>query len=243
MKLTVVGYWGGYPAANGATSSYLLEKDGFAILLDAGSGSLSKVQQYKHVLDLDAVVLSHYHHDHVADIGVLQFAWLVESYVRNHKSMLPIYGHAEDQEGFQSLTHEFTKGIAYDPARELDIGPFRFTFFRTEHPVPCYGMRITDGRQVIVYTADSAFKETWYDFARNADLLITDCNFYAGQNSKEAGHMTSEEAASIAKQANVKTLLLSHLPQYGDQVQLVEEAQSIFTGETMLAEEGWIWGA
>src|SRR5699024_564412 len=117
---TVIGYWGGYPAANGATSAYLLEKDDFAILLDAGSGSLSKVQQYISALDLDAVVLSHYHHDHVADIGVLQFAWLVESYVQGKKEVLPIYGHAMDQESFQGLTHECTTGIAYDPAGELE---------------------------------------------------------------------------------------------------------------------------
>lgn len=241
MKLTVIGYWGGYPAANGATSAYLLEQDDFALLLDAGSGSLSKVQQYKHVMDLDAVVLSHYHHDHVADIGVLQFAWLVESYVRDKKEILPIYGHTEDQQGFSSLTHECTEGIAYDPESELKIGPFCITFFKTDHPVSCYGMRITDGEKVIVYTADTAFNEAWYDFAEGADLLITDCNFYAEQNSRDAGHMTSKEGASIAEQAKVNELLLSHLPQYGDCNQLVDEAKTVFSGKIRLAEEGLTW--
>lgn len=241
MKLTVIGYWGGYPAVNGATSAYLLEKDGFTSLLDAGSGSLSKVQQYKHVMDLDAIILSHYHHDHVADVGVLQFAWLVESYVRGKKEVLPIYGHAEDEEGFRSLSHKCTEGIAYDPANELKIGPFRLTFLKTDHPVPCYGMRVTDGEHVIVYTADTAFKEAWYDFAENADLLITDCNFYAEQDGGEAGHMTSKEGAAVAKHANVKELLLSHLPQYGDRNQLVNEAKSVFTGKIQLAEEGLTW--
>src|SRR5690625_433624 len=150
MKVTVIGHWGGYPAPDGATSAYLLEQDGFCLLVDMGSGALSKVQKYIHVMDIDAVVLSHYHHDHIADIGVLQFAWLVQSYLRKRKGILPIYGHAEDETGFKSLTHQYTEGIAYDTSKELEIGPFMISFLKTIHPVPCYGMRITDGKHTIV---------------------------------------------------------------------------------------------
>lgn len=229
MKLTIIGFWGGYPAPGGATSSYLLEKDDFTLLIDAGSGSLSKLQNKKHVMDLDAVILSHYHNDHVADIGVLQYAWLVQSYIREGKEILPIYGHQEDQHGFKSLTHKNTEGIAYDPAATLEIGPFSITFLKTVHPVPCYGMRITDEDSTIVYTADTAFKEEWYDFAKDADLLITDCNFYEDQDGTGAGHMTSKEGAMIAEKANAKELILSHLPQYGDNQDLVKEADRYFS--------------
>ncbi|SES70217.1 Ribonuclease BN, tRNA processing enzyme [Oceanobacillus limi] len=241
MKLTVIGFWGGFPAPGGATSSYLLEKDGFTLLIDAGSGSLSKLQHYKHVMDIDAVVLSHYHHDHIADIGVLQYAWLVQSYVTGMKEILPIYGHKEDPSGFESLTHECTEGIAYDPADTLTIGPFSITFLKTKHPVPCYGMRITDGEKVIVYTADTSYKDEWIPFSKEADLLITDCNFYADQDGAGAGHMTSHEGAKIAKNAGVKQLLLSHLPQYREPRDLVREARYYFDGEIQLAEEGLIW--
>ncbi|WP_088049687.1 MBL fold metallo-hydrolase [Virgibacillus dakarensis] len=241
MKLTVIGFWGGYPAANGATSAYLVEKDDFRLLIDAGSGALAKLQNYQHVMDLNAVILSHYHHDHVADIGVLQYAWLVQSYLREVKEILPIYGHTEDEEGFATLTHECTEGIPYDPSGELKVGPFLINFLQTKHPVTCYGMRISDGDSVIVYTADSSFKKEWSDFANDADLLITDCNFYADQNGAAAGHMTSKEGARIAKQANVTELILSHLPQYGDPNKLVEEAATVFNGKIRLAQEGLVW--
>src|SRR5699024_12774482 len=79
MKVTIIGFWGGYPAAGGATSAYLVEEKDFKLLVDAGSGSLSKLQNYINISDLDAVIVSHYHHDHVADIGVLQYAKLVGS--------------------------------------------------------------------------------------------------------------------------------------------------------------------
>ncbi|WP_010529889.1 MBL fold metallo-hydrolase [Lentibacillus jeotgali] len=241
MKLTILGYWGGYPAPDSATSAYMLEKDDFTLLIDAGSGSLSKLQNTKHVMDLDAVILSHYHHDHVADIGVLQYAWLVQSYIRESNDILPIYGHTEDQEGFKSLTHKNTEGIAYNPAAVLEIGPFSITFLKTDHPVPCYGMRITDGETTLVYTADTAFKAEWYDFAKDADFLITDCNFYEDQDGSAAGHMTSKEGAMIADKANVGKLILSHLPQYRNNNDLVKEAEQYFHGSIELAAEGLVW--
>lgn len=242
MKLTVVGYWGGFPMANGATSCYVVEKDGFVLVIDLGSGALSNIQKYYHVLDINALILSHYHHDHVADVGVLQFARLIHSFVGEEKKVLPIYGHKEDEKGFASLTHDYTKGIEYDPMGEpLKIGPFTITFLKTVHSVPCYGMRITDGECVIVYTADTAYQEVWAEFAKDADLLITDCNFYAGQDASKAGHMTSSEGATIAEMANVSEMILSHLPQFGDHSRLIDEASQHFKGKIRLAYEGLVW--
>lgn len=241
MKCTVIGFWGGFPAEGGATSSYLVEKDNFSLVIDMGSGALSTLQKYRHVMDIDAVVLSHYHHDHIADIGVLQYAWLVHSYIREDKEILPIYGHMENKDKFESLTHQCTEGIAYDPNKELKVGPFTISFLKTNHPVPCYGMRITDGEDVIVYTADTTYKEEWIEFARDADLLITDCNFYENQDGAAAGHMNSKEGATIARNANVGELLLSHLPQYGDTNDLVVEAGNYFSGKIELAKTGLVW--
>ncbi len=63
MKMTVVGFWGGFPEAGEATSGYLFEHDGFRLLVDCGSGVLAQLQKYITPSDIDAVVLSHYHHD------------------------------------------------------------------------------------------------------------------------------------------------------------------------------------
>src|SRR5699024_12831823 len=103
---TSVGCWGGYPAAGGATSVFLVEVKDFTLLVDAGSGSLSKLQSYINTSDLDVVIVSHYHQDHVADIGVLQYAKLVGSYVTEEKDKLPIYGHTEDKQGIDRLTNQ-----------------------------------------------------------------------------------------------------------------------------------------
>ncbi|MGR9050896.1 MBL fold metallo-hydrolase [Halobacillus faecis] len=241
MKVTIIGYWGAYPAAGSATSGYLIEKNGFSMLIDCGSGVLSRLQQFKKVEELDAVVLSHYHHDHIADIGPLQYACLVQNTLAETNETLPIYGHREEKKKFETLTHQYTKGMAYDPDKTLEVGPFSIQFQKTNHPVPCYGMRISDGDDTAVYTADTSYFKEWATFARNADLLITDTNFYKGMDGRKAGHMTSTEAATIAEEANVKNLWLSHLPHFGQLTKLRQEAEGIFGGTIQLADEGLTW--
>lgn len=237
MRVTVFGCWGGYPAAGGATAGYLFVHDEFKLLVDCGSGVLSRLQEIVTVPELGAVILSHYHHDHKADIGVLQYAALVQNSLKQMDRKLPIYGHKEDQKEFELLTHKYTEGIAYDPNEELKIGPFTIKFHKTKHPVPCYGMRIMAGGHHVVYTADTAFMDSWSEFANNADLLITDTSLYKGMDGSASGHMTSTEAATIARDAQVKRLWLSHLPHFGDQMKLLEEAADIYKGPIDMPDE------
>lgn len=243
MKLTVIGYWGGYPGKNGASSAYLIEKDGFHLMLDFGSGALAKLQQYKKATDLDAIIISHYHADHIADIGVLQHALYVENLLQQTEKMVDIYAHGENEYEFAKFADDYTRGFHYRPDEVLKLGPFFIRFIKTNHSVPCYGMRITDGESTIVYTADSAYQEEWIKFSKDADLLLADTNFYAEQDGTEAGHMTSKEVGIIAAEANVKELILTHLPHFGDHQQLVKEAAREFFGKITLAEEGLTWQA
>src|SRR5690606_26080497 len=106
MKVIPVGIWGGYPKANGATSSFLIEHDGFHCLVDCGSGVLASVQNYVPLEKLDAVVISHYHADHVADTGSLQHSKLINSYLGKPSPVLPISGHDRDAENFAKLSYK-----------------------------------------------------------------------------------------------------------------------------------------
>lgn len=242
MQVTVVGFWGGFPGANEASSGYLIEHEGFHLLLDCGSGVLSQLQNYIKIEELNAVILSHYHHDHIADVGPIQYAWLINKYLGKCNDVLPIYGHRFDNENFSKLSKDgVTKGLAYDPNEQLQIGPFSISFMKTKHPVACYAMRIKAGHQTIVYTADSSYLEEFHYFCRKADLLICECNLYGEQDGQNAGHMTSIEAGRIANNANVKKMLLTHLPHFGDHRNLVEQAKTQFNGEIILAKSGYNW--
>jgi ribonuclease BN (tRNA processing enzyme) len=239
MKLTVIGSWGGYPKANEASSGYLLEHNGFHLLIDCGSGVLSKLQTILEPEKIDAVILSHYHPDHIADIGVLQHARLIQGLLGKKIDNLPIYAHSLDQQEFMKLTYKnITKGIAYDPEETLTVGPFTIRFLLTNHPVPCYAMRIEADGKSIVYTADTSFKEEFIPFTKEADVLLCECNFYKNQNGQDAGHMNSHDAGTLANLSNVKKLILTHLPHFGEIERLMEEAAEKYSGSISLASEG-----
>lgn len=241
MRVIVLGYYGGYPTKDVGTSSYLLESDGYHLLLDAGSGSLLTLEHYLDPLELDSVLLSHYHHDHIADLGVLQFTrQLKRDHSGNRAPLLPIYSHSDDEQAFAKMTmDEVSQGIDYTKDEKISIGPFEVTHLKTLHPVPCYAFRIVERStgKVIVFTADSGYIEEFVSFSKDADLLITDTNLFKGMENHQV-HMTSKECGQIAEKANVKTLVLSHLPQKGDLQQLRKEAaEEAPKTKTILAEK------
>lgn len=239
MKLTVVGFWHGYPEKGEATSGYLLEDDDVKLLLDCGSGVLSNVQSYCEIIDLNGIVLSHYHHDHQADIGSYQYTRIINKGMGVKMKEATIYGHRDDQASFSKLAYQnVVNSEAYQEQTPLQIGPFTFTFKKTKHPVPCYAMRIQSKRKTIVYTADSSFFPELATFAKGADLLIAECSGYEGEEIAQYGHMTSEAVGQLAKQAQPKKLILSHLPHKGKHEQLREEVEKHFSKEVILARSG-----
>lgn len=225
MKITVLGCLGAYPYNGEGTTGYLIESEGFHLLLDAGSTTLVQLEKILDPLDLDAVILTHYHHDHIADLGVLQYYW--QLYPGNEeRQVLPIYGHGEDTVHFESLTMPgVTQGIDYLQTESLELGPFTITFMKTIHPVTCYAMRFVEKStgKVFVFTGDSGYLESFVPFAQGADLFLADTYLFAG-NERHKAHFTSKEAGEIAHAAQVNKLMLTHLPQHGDLEQLREEA-------------------
>ncbi|MEW9667787.1 MBL fold metallo-hydrolase [Ammoniphilus sp. 3BR4] len=245
MKLTCIGTWGAYPEAGEATTSFLLEEGDFRILVDCGSGVLSQLQRVIAIEKLDAVVLSHYHHDHVADIGCLQFALLIQTILGKRSQSLPIYAHAEgDNSLFSTLTHNnYTKGVRVFAQHPLPIGPWQVDFCPTLHPAYCLAMKFSHQGRSLVYTADTSWSDELVSFSKGAEILICEASLYNEQKGKVAGHMTAGEAGQLAMQAGVKRLILTHLPHYGDHPLLVQEAQEVFSGQVHLAAflSSWEW--
>ena len=68
MRLTVVGCSGSFPGPDSAASCYLVEADGFRVLLDLGNGALGPLQRYADIYAVDAVLVSHLHSDHFIDL-------------------------------------------------------------------------------------------------------------------------------------------------------------------------------
>lgn len=242
MKLTILGYLGGFPSHNIGTSSYLLESADFSLLIDCGSGALINLEKLKDPLSLDAVILSHYHADHIADVGVLQYYW--QLHPKHYKlKELPIYGNTEDMDNFKKLDWpKSTQKIGFSADDSLQIGPFEISFLKTHHPVPTFAMRIveTTTQKVLVFTADTGYFDQLVDFCKDADVLMTDTNFDNSNTSDVRWHMTADESAHLALDSHAKRLILTHLPDDQRLAKIKQEVAQVINDQirVQLAQEG-----
>ncbi len=204
---------------------------------------LSRLQQYISLDDIDAVVLSHYHADHVADLHCLQYAARVAMDLGTRHTPLSIYGHAEDP-CFDSLKyHDYAVGRAIDTKTELHLGEMTFTFTRNVHPAPCFSMRIKKRNRILAYISDTEWTDRLVDVANDADLLICEASLYNAYQGMIPGHLTAGEAGRIGREANVGRLVLSHLPHFGNHRDLMTEAAAVYHGPLELARTGYTFPA
>lgn len=90
------------------------------------------------------------------------------------------------------------------------------------------------------FCSDTMYKEDIIPFIKNVDVLYHESTFLEkhAHLAPRTKHSTAKEAASIAKQANVGTLLLGHYStRYGSLLPFKEEAQEIFKN-VELSEDG-----
>ena len=74
MRITVLGKSPAWQDAGGACSGYLVEEDGYALLLDCGNGVFSTLRQSRDYIDVNAVLISHLHADHFLDLVPFSYA-------------------------------------------------------------------------------------------------------------------------------------------------------------------------
>ncbi len=91
----------------------------------------------------------------------------------------------------------------------------------------------------VAYATDTRPCDGGRALADDADLLYHDATFADDhqERAKETGHSTARQAATVARDAGAKKLLLGHLSaRYPDPTPLAREAQSVFA-EAAVAEE------
>lgn len=239
MKLTVLGCYGPYPAAGGACSGYLLEEDGCRVLIDCGNGVLSRLQQHLKPWELEAVLLSHLHFDHTADLMVLRYALDYARARGLRLQPLPLYAPPEPASEFKRLLYkELFEPVAVSAAEPLQIGPFQIQFMETIHALPCLAMRIETEKGVLVYSGDTEYFDGLAVFAGGADLFLCEANYQEEDMAHSpSNHLSAAGAARLAAHAGVNRLLLTHLHPERRPALSLEEARKDYAAAE-LAREG-----
>jgi ribonuclease BN (tRNA processing enzyme) len=245
VRLIVIGCSGSFPGPDSPASSYLLEHQGFRLLLDLGNGALGPLQRHTALSGVGAICLSHLHADHCLDLCGY---WVAQTYAPDGPGpRIPVYGPAGTArrmaqvyglDEHPGMTQAFDFGTLEPGTRE--IGPFRLTLARMNHPVETFGFRVEAGGRAIAYSADTGESAALVDLARAADVLLCEASFLDEPGLPEGVHLTARQAAEHAARAGAGQLILTHLVPWNDPQQTLQEAAPWFPGQITLAASGLV---
>ena len=207
LTLTVLGCSGTYASPGNACSGYLVSDGSMTVWVDAGSGTLANLQRHVPLDGVDALVLSHEHPDHWAD---LEGFFNVCRFVTGREG-LPVYAPA----GLKDRTYNDDE-TPYFEWRDIKdgstarIGDLAFTFSRTDHGPETLAMRIDGGGRSLGYSADTGPKWSLGELGSALDLALCEATFLQAQEGA-AQHLSGRQAGLSAKEAGAKRLLLTHI--------------------------------
>jgi ribonuclease BN (tRNA processing enzyme) len=228
MRLTVLGSSGGYPAPDNPNSGFLLEHAGRRLWIDAGTGTFAELQRYADFRAVDALVLSHIHPDHCADVYPLFIA------IRNGKDggsfRLPLYAPPGTQEALGPLllaggVAKLAEGFDFatiDSGDAVEVAGFQLSFLRTDHPAHTLAIRAECEGGTLTYSADTGPGVDLAPFARGSDLFVCEATYQEARQGAPV-HLTARQAAETALRAGVRHLALTHVwPAFDPQISLAE---------------------
>ncbi|MFQ5947513.1 MAG: MBL fold metallo-hydrolase [Acidimicrobiia bacterium] len=244
MKLRVLGSNGTYPTPGRPASGYLIEHEGVRVWLDAGSGTFVALQEVLPAVDVDALVISHIHPDHCADIFPLfnlfrygpdprsGFPVLVPEGAADH---LATFARAGDNHSFFEIFDFRTVGSG----EEASLGAIRLTFGRADHSVPTIVTRAETAGRSLTYSADTGTAGDLPDLAAGATVLLCEASYQGpGEEKPWPYHLTASEAGAIAREALAGRLVLTHLMPALDPSRSLAEAEAAFGRPTEHAVPG-----
>ncbi|MGV9764466.1 ribonuclease Z [Micromonospora tulbaghiae] len=106
--------------------------------------------------------------------------------------------------------------------------------------VPRDEVSVTRPGQRFAFVMDTGLCDGVYALAEHADLLVIESTFLESEAAlaAEAGHLTAGQAARVAAESGVRTLVLTHFSQrYADPRRFHDEAREHFSGDLVVAED------
>ena len=244
-RLVLLGTKGGpaiRPGGAAMPTSSLLEIGGRRVVVDCGLGvTRGLVDAGMDLRDLDLIVVTHLHSDHVLELGpLLHTAWTAG--LSRPVEVVGPPGTAAVWEGFLASL-SFDVGLRIEDEGRLDLrglvrvrehgeGPagldgLSAEALRVDHPpvTDCFAWSFEAGGWRVVFSADTARFPPLAAFARGADVLVHEAMLAAGVDrivARSSGgerlrahiarsHTEAADAARIAAEAGVGHLVLHHL--------------------------------
>jgi ribonuclease BN (tRNA processing enzyme) len=243
MRITILGGCGAWPTPDQACSGYLVECDGYRLLLDPGYATLPRLLAHTTARSIDAVLVSHGHPDHCADLNPLLRARALADDPPPPLDVHALPGSLDavlalDPPGMLAGAYalrEFAAGTSFE------VGPFRVDSRPLPHFVPNAGLRLHADGRVLTYTGDTGPSPDVVALARGADLLLAEATYVAEVPQHSARYLTSaRRAGRQAAEAGAGQLVLTHLWPGTDPAAAAQAAGAAFRGDIEVARPGLV---
>lgn len=244
VKVTVIGGQGAWPTVDAGCGGYVVEAGGQRLLIDPGWSTFQGLLRLCEPDDIDAVLISHSHPDHCADLLPLLRARALSKLAAEP---LPIYAPA----GALDILLASDTLVAVQRAADvrvvtdgssLRIGAFEVTFAELPHHVTNLGVRLTTGEVTISYTGDGGPDAAVVELAADADLHIAEATFAEPITGEDAGLLTDlATAVEQGASARARQVLLTHLWPGSSYDQIIEDRYRGSTPLVGVAKAGMAW--
>lgn len=240
MKLTVLGSAGSYPAPGRVCSSYLVETAHTRLLIDAGNGSLANLQQIARPSEISAVIVTHQHVDHMADLVGL---YHIRRFHPEGPAELPVYTTAGvialmDVLAGDPTLHQVCRFHQVGAGARIEVGDLTVECFPARHPVETLALRVESAGSVLAYSADSGPAPELVACARGANLFLCESTWVAGRADHPKDlHLNAAQAGQCASEAGAQELVLTHVAHPGDPAAAVTEARYTYAGPCSAATD------
>lgn len=261
MQITVLGKSPSWQDAGGACSGYLIQEDGYALVLDCGNGVFSKLRLHRDYVDVHAVLISHLHADHFLDLVPFSYALTYAP----RQQPVPVAGWPGTTDPARPVLYapsgacEMFRQIAgcwgnedliehafdlheYRASDELELGPVRIRFCEVPHYTRTFAIELSTANGTrVTYSADCRPNDQLIRFARETDLLLIEATLPRPERTGQRGHLTPAEAGEHGRLAAAKRLVITHISDELDHEWAREQATEAFTGAVDLAHEGAVY--
>jgi ribonuclease BN (tRNA processing enzyme) len=215
------------------------------VLLDCGSGVFGKLRAVRDYGEVDAIVVSHLHADHILDL--VPYGSGLRYAPRNRHRRPRLLGPPGSGAGFRRLSAaagmeerhiELAFAVEeYDPAATVEIGSLRVRFAPVPHFLASHAIEVADGGTRLTYSADTSPSADLCGFAAETDLLLIEATLAEPAD----GHLTPAQAGEHGRRARARRLVLTHISDELDHEWARAEAARTFGGAVEIAREGAVY--
>lgn len=247
MKLTVLGCSGSMPGPDSPASGYLVEAEGYRLVLDLGHGAFGALQRYVDPADVDAVIISHLHADHCIDLTAYIVALRYGgSGYRNPdaEGRIDLIGPSGTRDRLEAAYDPYARKLhlhelfSFATPADGELGPFKLSYATVNHPITTTAVRIEYGGSSLVYSGDTGESAELVGLARGADAFLCEASVGPDDEHVPGLHLSGREAGEHAMRADVGRLIVTHVPPWVSREWAAGEAASAFDGTVELAEPG-----